>query len=327
MATTLRALAGDLGSAVNQVDAAWEGLAHQGFARRWEQLHEPVRQGADTFEHVAASLDAVANQIEETNEQVHQLYATVGITVAIGAVSSAVTFGVGSAGAAAAAAAQAGQAASVVARLGTFLTISARTMSGFRAAFVAFSQRWAIAAAGNALAGAAQRAVATPNHNPLENWSIADVTRTVVSATSSAGVGTVAAGSPHLASLGSGHPRAAVFSGGFVANGTGSVVNDLWVDRRPLSLATARNGLVNGVAGGGSTMATNSVLRPPRLLAVRRPGLWLPRSAVAREALVSIPVDGAVQGLATAPFLPPPAPSPAPPRLPAAPHLVPAATR
>lgn len=326
MAATLRDVAHDLGSAVRQLGQGWDGSAHRDFAQGWEQLEATAGKGADTFERVANTLEDVAGQIEETNEQVHQLYAAIGVTIAFGVVSSALTLGFASPGAAAAAAAQAGQATTIVARLGTFLTISARSMGGFRVALAAFSKRWAIAAAGNLAAGAAQRAVFNKNHNPLDNWSIADVTRIVVSATSSAGFGTVASNSPRWAALASGHPKAAVFSGGFLANGTGSVANDLWVDGRPLSVAVP-NGLVNGVSGGASTAATRSIVHRlpnasppavpppalPRLLVVRRPALWLPRSAVGREALVSVPMDGAVQGLATTPFLP----EPEPPRAPA----------
>ncbi len=337
MAATLRASADEVESAVHQLGTTWEGAAHDAFARDWRPLPEPVRQGAETFEQVATSLEAVADQIEETNEQVHQLYAAIGITVAVGVVSSALTFGFGSAAAASTAAAQAGQAATIVARLGTFLTISARTMSGFRAAFVAFSQRWAIALAGNLLTGAVERTIVNRNHNPLDNWSMADVTKAVVSATTSAGVGTVAANSPRWAAVGSRHPTSAVFSGGFVANGTGSLVNDLWVDRRRLSLATVRDGLLDGSTGGASTMAGRSLLQrlpdrappglgsgashpsamaPSRLLVVRRPALWVPRSAMAREALVSVPMDGAVQGVAAA-LQSPPQRSSAQPHLPA----------
>ena len=224
MAARLRALAGELGSAVRQVGTTWQGPAMQSFAGHWARLEASVDEGARTFDDIAANLDQVADQIAETNEQVHELYATIGVTVALGAALSVVTVGFGSAAAAAAASAQAAQAATVVARLGTFLTISARAMSGFRATFVAFSQRWAIAAAGNGLATAAEKAVVSPNHNPFDGWSVSDVTKIALGATSAAGVAGIAAGSARLAPLAARHPLAASFATGFAGGSGASVV-------------------------------------------------------------------------------------------------------
>ena len=327
-AARILASADGLDSEVRRASAGWDGPASSAFAGRWGRLHESVGEGAKTFEQVAASLDETAAQIEETNEQVHQLYAAIGVTVALGAAMSLVTVGVGSAGAAAAAAAQAGRAATIVARLGTLLTISARTMTGFRAAFVAFSQRWAIAAAGNVVATAAQKAVFGPTHNPLAGWTVSDATRIVVGATSQAGAVSMAHTSARLAALSARHPLATGFATGFAGSGTGSVASDLWVDRRPLSAVTVRNALVNGAGGGGAAVATEGLLArlatgpapagpapaagPARLVVVRRPPLWLP--PYSREAALSVPVDAAAQiGVAVAQRQPPalsPLPSP-----------------
>jgi hypothetical protein len=104
------------------------------------------------------------------------------------------------------------------------------------------------------------------------------------------------------------------------------------VDRRRLSLRTLRDAAINGAGGGGGAVAGRGVLRrlpdrsqtgagsallrpsataPPRLMAVRRPALWVPRSAMGREALVTVPVDGAVQGVVGAALPPPPETPPA----------------
>ena len=335
MAAGLRAIDEELGGAVHQVGAAWEGPASKAFAHHWLQLHGAVADGAGTFDEVAAHLDQIASQIEETNEQVHQLYLAMGITAAVGVATSVVTMGFGSAGAAAAAAAQAGQAATIVARLGTFLTISARAMSGFRTALVAFSQRWAIAAAGDALATAAHKAVFNPNHNPLDNWSIADVTKIAVGATSSAGLAGMASRSLHVAPVAARHPLRTGFAVGFGGGGGASVVNDLWVDRHRLSPATVGRAALSGVFGGTSAMAAGAVLLPShaqpsapasagasRLVAVRRRRLWVPNGA-SGQALVGIPIDGGIEGFLSAPFTTPAAQRPVAPPLPAVPPLYP----
>ena len=344
-AVLLRGTAGALDSAVRPTAARWHGQAGSAFAHHWRQLHHSIEEGAATFDQVAASLDEIAAQIEAANEQVHQLYAAIGVTVALGVAMSLVTVGVGSAGAAAAVTAQAGRAATIVARLGNLLTISARTMSGFRAAFLAFSQRWALAAAGNVVATGAQKAVFEPSHNPLAGWTIQDVTRIVVGATAQAGTASLAGGSTRFSSAAARHPLATASATGFAGGGAGSLASDLWVDRRPLSLTAVRNALVNGASGGGAGLATQGLLgrlavgraavgpapatgagagpaglaRPgggAPLVAVRRPPLWVP-SSTWTEAAWGVPVDAAAQvGVAVAQGRSPRPASPAPSSLP-----------
>jgi WXG100 family type VII secretion target len=329
MASDLRAEVVGLDGGVRSLGQGWLGAAADAFQGRWHETARSMTEAAANFDQVAAKLDEVAAQIEETNHQVHALYVAIGVTVAVGLAVSLVTVGFGSAGAAAAASAQAQQAATIVARLGTFLTISVRTMSGFRAALVVFGQRWAIAAAGNVLTTASQKAVFGPNHNPLEGWSLPDLTKIIVSSTTSAALGTAAANSARWSPTASTHPWATNFGTGFVANGTASVVNDLGVDRLSLSPATAGNVLVNGLAGGSSSVSTVAAGRlvgarqtpsgllyvpghvaPNRLVVPRsRPSLWVPRTldrtvltrlepplrVRSTETLVGVPVDAFVQ--------------------------------
>ncbi|MDQ3569681.1 MAG: WXG100 family type VII secretion target [Actinomycetota bacterium] len=331
MAAHMRSTTERLAPGVREVGITWRGLASQEFGTKWEEQQGWINERARVFEEVAEHLDQVAGQIEETNEQIHQLFVAIGATVVLGAVSSVLSFGFASAPAAAVVAAQTGQAAAIVVRLGTFLTISARTMSGFRAALLAFSQRWAIAAVANTLATGAQKAISNPNHNPLDNWRISDLTKITVGATAASGVAGAAGHSARFSSLAVEHPLRASFATSALGGAGGSVVNDLWVDRRGLGANTLRNAMVNGVSSGLVGVGTQGVLlrlagRPspgsslqvPRLDVVpsaqlpkpglaRLPRLWVP-DHLSREAMVGLPLDTATQvgvGVA-APLVPPP---------------------
>ncbi|MDQ3575143.1 MAG: WXG100 family type VII secretion target [Actinomycetota bacterium] len=339
MAADLRSTTESLAPGVREVGITWHGLASREFVRKWEEQERWINERARVFEEIAEHLDQIARQIEETNEQIHQLFLVIGATVVFGAVSSVLSFGFASAPAAAVVAAQTGQAVAIVARLGTFLTISARTMSGLRAALLAFSQRWAIAAVANTLATGAQKAISNPNHNPLDNWTISDLTKITVGATAASGVTTVAGHSARFSSLAAEHPLKASLATSAIGGAGGSLVNDLWVDRRGVGANTLRNAVANGFSSGLAGVGTQGLLlrlggrpspgtslqvprldvvrsaRLPEAGAARLPRLWVP-DQVSREAMVGIPLDTTTQvGVAvTAPLVPSPPPAQPPAR-------------
>lgn len=302
MAARLRQSAGAVDREVAAVGGAWSGPAADAFGRHWRRVRTGMTAGGETCEQVARTLDAVAREIEDTNDQVHDLYVAVGITVAVGAIGSAVTFGFASAGAAAMATRHATQAAVVVARLQAFLQASGRTLSGLRAALGLFARRWAVAAAGNTVATAVQKAIANPTHNPLDGWGISDVTQIVVASTSSMGATTLATGWGRFRAVATARPVLASVGTGVAGNAAGSVAGDLWARDQPFSWTTVRRAALNGGAGGVGAGGTTALLRrfggPPRAAA---PTLLqrLP-PGTAQEAAVSVPLEGVVQGLVPA---------------------------
>jgi WXG100 family type VII secretion target len=305
MASLLRSLTEAIGAEAHAVRDAWSGAAADAFDAHWRRMEAAMADGAGHFEEIATHLDHVAAQIDDTNHQVHELYEAIGITVAVGAIGAVVTFGFSSAGAAAVAAGEASRAATLVARLEAVLQLTARAMSGFRAALAVFARRWALAAAANTVATVVQKSISNPGHNPLERWTVADVTQIVVSSTAGAGAATAAG--VRFEAVAAARPVAASAGIGAAGSVVGSLAGDLWVRHQPFSPATVRNAALRGAAGAVGGAGTTAVLRRfggPPPMAGPLPGeaptptlLQRIPAGAPQEGAVGVPLKGVVKGV------------------------------
>ncbi|MFJ4716064.1 WXG100 family type VII secretion target [Streptomyces sp. NPDC088785] len=129
-----RAMRTRLGSLFSELDQQvestlgehWRGAAADAFSAHWNELTKAVDATLPLFEEAARGLDEAAKSIEEVNEEIHQIYLEIGVSVAAGVALSFVTVGFGAAAGAANAVRLAGQAARAATRLGALLSRVAR---------------------------------------------------------------------------------------------------------------------------------------------------------------------------------------------------------
>ncbi|MFC9231966.1 WXG100 family type VII secretion target [Streptomyces decoyicus] len=104
----------------------WRGDSADAFKAHWDELKKAVDETVPVFEKAAKGLDEAADSIETINDEIHEIYLEIGVSVGVGIALSFVTVGFGAAAGAANAARLAGQAARAATRLGTILSKVAR---------------------------------------------------------------------------------------------------------------------------------------------------------------------------------------------------------
>lgn len=103
------------------VGDTWRGPAAEAFKKHWVEFRKAVEQATEQYDEIAKGLDEAADAIEECNDEIHAIYAEIGISIGVGVALSFVTFGFGGAAAAANAARLAAQAVRIAGRLGAIL--------------------------------------------------------------------------------------------------------------------------------------------------------------------------------------------------------------
>ncbi|MER5438948.1 WXG100 family type VII secretion target [Streptomyces sp. NPDC002790] len=110
----------------NTLGDHWRGDSADAFKAHWSELAKAVDETLPVFAEAAKGLDEAADSIEEINDEIHQIYLEIGVSVAAGVALSFVTLGFGAAAGAANAARLAAQAARAATRLGAVLSKVAR---------------------------------------------------------------------------------------------------------------------------------------------------------------------------------------------------------
>lgn len=105
----------------NTVGHSWRGPAAEAFEAHWSEFRKAVEQAVDQYNEIACGLDEAADAIEECNNEIHAIYAEIGISIGVGVALSFVSFGFGGAAAAANATRLAAQAVRLAGRLGEVL--------------------------------------------------------------------------------------------------------------------------------------------------------------------------------------------------------------
>lgn len=247
------------------VGDTWSGPAADAFRKHWIEFRKAVEQATEQYDEIAKGLDEAADAIEECNDEIHAIYAEIGISIGVGVALSFVTFGFGGAAAAANAARLAAQAVRIAGRLGEILR---RIGTAFRtlrtlAQTHKFLANVGINAIGNfagSLGGAAVEGGITPSELRDAAWQ--------------SSLGALAGTGPGLLVAGKVAGRLGDDLGGAIASGaaggaTGNVTGGLVVDGvrmgtgdLPVSgdgfkemgydaLANAIGGSVGGSAAGG----------------------------------------------------------------------------
>jgi WXG100 family type VII secretion target len=103
------------------VGDTWRGPAAEAFRKHWTEFRKAVEQATEEYDEIAKGLDEAADAIEECNEEIHAIYAEIGISIGVGVALSFVTFGFGGAAAAASATRLAAEAVRIAGRLGGIL--------------------------------------------------------------------------------------------------------------------------------------------------------------------------------------------------------------
>lgn len=79
------------------VGETWRGPAAEAFQNHWKQLKSAIDDTTGEFEECAKGLDEAAKSIEEINDEIHGIYAEIGISVAVSAATSLFSFGLSTA--------------------------------------------------------------------------------------------------------------------------------------------------------------------------------------------------------------------------------------
>ncbi|MFG2193551.1 WXG100 family type VII secretion target [Streptomyces sp. NPDC048639] len=110
----------------------WRGDSADAFSAHWTKVGNAVRETVPLFEEAAKGLDEAAKNIEEINDQIHQIYVEIGVSIGASVALSFVTLGFSAAAGAANAARLALQAANAASKLGKLLSMAARMFRGIR---------------------------------------------------------------------------------------------------------------------------------------------------------------------------------------------------
>lgn len=113
----------------------WHGPAADAFLDHWHDVKKSIEDSQEIFDDAAKGLDAAADNIEKVNEEIHQIYLEIGVTIAASVATSFITMGFSAAAGAANAARLTAQATAAATRLGRLLATIARifqTIAGFR---------------------------------------------------------------------------------------------------------------------------------------------------------------------------------------------------
>jgi uncharacterized protein YukE len=274
LARDLRAMEHDLGPQLSTLRGHWTGTTSDR-AQEWGgRLGHSLTDSAAQCDRVAGQLDELAAKIQTTNDQVHELYVAMGVTLAVGIGLTVLTFGFSDAAAAGTAAAEAAEAASLVEILAGILE--------------SYLGRWVVAFVVNVGVTGIEKAIFNPSHNPLEGWTPADWAQALLFA-DALGVATpVAESFRGYAAFKSAHPFLAAATVSGSAAGTAAFANDLSAlafEGKPLGLNTLVDiGVTAGLSGTVSGLAElgalrfgarpATVLRGPRIVGTE-PGIGL----------------------------------------------------
>ncbi|MGN9761247.1 WXG100 family type VII secretion target [Streptomyces sp. SD31] len=110
----------------------WRGPAADAFVKHWEEVKKSVEDAQPTFDEAKKGLNEAAEKIEQINDEIHAIYAEIGVTIGVSIATSFITLGFSAAAGAANAARLAGQAAAAAARLGRILATIARWFERLR---------------------------------------------------------------------------------------------------------------------------------------------------------------------------------------------------
>ncbi|CAL9425809.1 hypothetical protein SUDANB145_01944 [Streptomyces sp. enrichment culture] len=79
------------------VGHTWRGEAANAFQAHWEEFAAAVRAATDDFEEAAKGLEEAAQNIQEVNDEIHSIYAEIGISIGVSVGMSFLTLGVSAA--------------------------------------------------------------------------------------------------------------------------------------------------------------------------------------------------------------------------------------
>ncbi|WP_329597198.1 WXG100 family type VII secretion target [Streptomyces pseudovenezuelae] len=112
----------------------WRGESAEAFHEYWEKVGRAVEETAPLFPQAAKGLEEAAANIEEINDEIHQIYLEIGVSIAASVALSFVTVGFSAAAGAANAVRLGTQAAEAATTLGRLLAAAARMFQTIRTA-------------------------------------------------------------------------------------------------------------------------------------------------------------------------------------------------
>ncbi len=104
----------------------WRGESADAFGAYWKKIGDTVHETVPLFGQAAKGLEEAADNIEEINSEIHQIYLEIGVSIAASAALSFVTLGFSAPAGAANALRLAAQAAEAASKLGRLLNAAAR---------------------------------------------------------------------------------------------------------------------------------------------------------------------------------------------------------
>ncbi|MFJ6390662.1 WXG100 family type VII secretion target [Streptomyces sp. NPDC091972] len=104
----------------------WRGESAEAFGAYWKKIGDAVHETVPLFGQAAKGLEEAADNIEEINGEIHQIYLEIGVSIAASAALSFVTLGFSAPAGAANALRLAAQAADAASKLGRLLNDAAR---------------------------------------------------------------------------------------------------------------------------------------------------------------------------------------------------------
>ncbi|MFF0018121.1 WXG100 family type VII secretion target [Streptomyces sp. NPDC005374] len=110
----------------------WRGESAEAFRAYWKKIGDAVHETVPLFGQAAKGLEEAADNIEEINEEIHQIYLEIGVSIAASAALSFVTLGFSAPAGAANALRLAAQAADAASKLGRLLNSAARVFRYLR---------------------------------------------------------------------------------------------------------------------------------------------------------------------------------------------------
>lgn len=113
-----------------KASGAWTGPSADAFDKHWQDLKKAVEDTTPQCDDAAKHLNDAADSIEDINDQIHQIYLEIGVSIGVSVALSFVTVGFSAAAGAARAAQLAARAAQLAGRLGQILTRIAQSFRG-----------------------------------------------------------------------------------------------------------------------------------------------------------------------------------------------------
>ncbi|MFC8363252.1 WXG100 family type VII secretion target [Streptomyces griseorubiginosus] len=110
----------------------WRGKSADAFQEYWRNVGKAVEETVPLFEQASRGLEKAADDIEEINDEIHQIYLEIGVSIGASVLLSFVTVGFSAAAGAANAVRLGAQAAEAATRLGRLLAAAARIFQTVR---------------------------------------------------------------------------------------------------------------------------------------------------------------------------------------------------